>query len=999
MLESLQGTPFCKSITTVAGEAPPKRPRVQDFPQEAGVNQPERGVVCEETNTDLPQRIVCNRETMIDRSFVAFLKEIDEYIRSPGTSHLIFLDSGGEPQHCWMEIAYEVVCANGKSNALPPNVVWVEGITVRSNLDNYAKGSIVMTNSVSKKVVKLFERKSVKIVSFLKSPTSFLPESGTDNVSYVSLVFKDKCEWKVDFALTFECFKYFLTHGFAKLLKGNRDRVENLYRLFGGDLYEFKLDPEPSFTPIETYSAVSKAIMDSFGLGEEENKLKSLIDTAVSIEFDTINTPEKDRLPSWIILSNSMNQPQGQAHQVVSDDIGLPTCKSGTLTLIAPSDAVCNDSLDIITQLPLPSFLSKKNETRYYLGDQRWQFAPVTDTSGIPLVQDKIILSAATRTLYGLIHSIASMSLADKLPDDFISSWHLTGMRGTGKSTSLLVCACALFAQPDKYRLAYITNAAYRSSVNETALDMFIKYLSFAFLGDPILTFVERFPYANRQRKVEEDDLLVKYLRVINSYLAGQGLFLVIIADQLNKVSSENNEAMAFFFKNLRTAIVSARFKNILLMTTASMNNEYADDVNTIMIDLLNGFNHTEAKMFSKNFVTSEDRAELMIRDLGVRPIDLNFKFNQNDKYSGLYKTNLTVADINKRGKNFVDGIEEKLEKELKIGDNDRAIAGGIAVIFYVLAGAVGDQSNFDIDKRFLKIMWFPEHTDLAVGDIEDYELALCDSSFRNALKNGSKGLRIFPADNLVRTACVNIFTAFSLRNENLFYEGQFLNIGTYFERLFVSDLIFPTSEQTKKLKLEQHFITDGRIVSSNAPFELDVSSKINYISSDLAVVATDGFEMNQSVSQRLEDFAKDAYLFECRPGYTAADFVLIRNSQVFFIQIAFFSKISGLVEKMLEALSKLEAEGDKLFPILLKGVEPRQINFVFFSSLPPFRKQDYSPRSSATNISRLMTELSAKSNVFNIFLLNLDANKKVFRLCQMLAAKRGLTSPSRDED
>ena len=458
---------------------------------------------------------------------------------------------------------------------------------------------------------------------------------------------------------------------------------------------------------------------------------------------------------------------------------------------------------------------------------------------------------------------------------------------------------------------------------------------------------------------------------------------------------------MSAFYKELRSAVFRSKLNNILLITAASHNNEYADHKNVLMLDLLTGFNKKEAALFSRNFVATDDRAELMIRDLGVRPIDLNFNFNYKDKKSPIPgRTNLTVADINKRSKSFATGIEKHIMDALDIGKDDHAIAGGIATIFDVLSGEVGDKSELEIDKRFMKMMWVPEDSAVAVGDIEAYELALCDAWFRNDLKLGKNGLRIFPADNLVRTVCINIFTEFSRKNAQLFKDGRFLDIGIYFERLFVNDLIFPDGQTTKTLILEQHMIHGDHIAKRNgAPTLLDLSADFQHISSDLAVVATDGFELGKSVSERLSNFAGRATLFECRPGFKAVDFVLMSNDEVFFIQVAFHHKVHGLVSKMLKALSTLEADGERLFPILLKGVSPRKINFVFFSSLPPFRGQGYKPPSSAKAIKGLMKKLSAKSNVFNLYLLDLSANEKVLRLCQMLATKRGLTSPSWDGD
>ena len=747
---------------------------------------------------------------------------------------------------------------------------------------------------------------------------------------------------------------------------------------------------------LELYDRVKDAVYSALFRVDGGREVNVLKEASGPVEFDTITLNNStDCPPSWKILSNPMESSGSVADPQVFGNNGckMPSCDVTTMSLIAPSSEMFNGVLNTISQLPLPSYVSWSDKPRNHIGAQRWQF---TSANTVPVVKDEIILTCATIVLFAMIEKIASMALANQLPMGFISSWHLTGIRGTGKSTSLLVCACGLFAEPDKYRVVYIPNASY-ADPECSALDMFRRYLYFAFLGDPILTFISNFQGAPRE---DGFSFMSKYLQVINNFLMSRKLFLVIIVDQLDLATEHTNSAMSYFPKHLKNAVFRSNLKNILLITAATPNNEYAEHRCVLRLDLLTGFNKKEAELFARNFVDSEEFVDLMIRDLGVRPIDLNFNLSIDGNQLTQKPTNLSVTDIKKRGKELVAEIAKNLEQQLKITEHDCMLIGGISRIVAVLEDKVGERYARRIDNRFMKWIWIPENSNVEFGDITGFELALCDASFRDAMKNGNQALYILTAHDMVRAACVDIFRSFTFKRTQVNQYGKLLDDEQYFKQLFVNDLIFPTGRKSKKLTIQKYLITDNCISSTNAQFEMDLGVKIKYISSDLAIVAKDRFELHHNVSQRLREtlFAADIYLFECRPQYKAVDFVLIRHVEPYFIKMAFGKDLNGLLVMMLQALSTLEAKGEELFPILLKGVEPRKINFVFFSSLPPFRGPVYEPNPNATNIKRLMMELSAKSNSINLFLMSLEANKDVLCLCQMLAEKRGLTSPSRDD-
>lgn len=106
-------------------------------------------------------------------------------------------------------------------------------------------------------------------------------------------------------------------------------------------------------------------------------------------------------------------------------------------------------------------------------------------------------------------------------------SWMLTGTSGRGKSTSLLICAASWFADRSKCRVLYLPAFDFISPL-ESAI---WKCLAYTFHGDSILPLL---------LNLGEDNYHLKFC-LIDAFLQSQGLYLVIVLDQINYNCNERD--------------------------------------------------------------------------------------------------------------------------------------------------------------------------------------------------------------------------------------------------------------------------------------------------------------------------------------------------------------------------------------------------------------------------------------------------------------------------
>ena len=416
--------------------------------------------------------------------------------------------------------------------------------------------------------------------------------------------------WSPDYKLSLEAFKFY-----GKI----RNVEEGLYNIFGGR--------------IDQYNSCVKQHGDNLlavgvqGLARIQlDAMQRYKDAIISLEpdpshpllsFDRIElTQAKVHVDNWKIISipfmeqngNSDNNTEVLAPSRQGVDqrysgfcslsyntsiiSSFPKYESGVQYVLAPTQHCYQLPLLIIENPIIPS-ISVVN--KMCLQRDRWY------CTGDPTrYVGRVVVPTLSRLLLELLYMVQKNT--DLI---FNHHWHLVGMSGCGKSTALLIVANHLFVTRDRFRVAYIPN--FKCTEKNGFEDTVLLAIKHALGTDGEVQVISRGE---------------KCMEHLNKCLQKRNIFLAIILDQVNELKDpkDNGKGPLSEYTLFKQKFSDSLFSNIVLITSASMNNSYAYDYDACVIDVLNGLNFREAQYLKLEDGCSSEQIPRLISYLGTCP-------------------------------------------------------------------------------------------------------------------------------------------------------------------------------------------------------------------------------------------------------------------------------------------------------------------------------------------------------------------------------------------
>ena len=552
--------------------------------------------------------------------------------------------------------------------------------------------------------------------------------------------------------------------------------MEDLYGYFGGDV------DCPVFPGNPSYISARRKVIEMLrpGMTLVIEKLNEFVN---KVRFDDLEIrPIPDDFGQWIILSRPFEEdltvggrqdyvenvsPSGNVSesQINSSPprplttLGPSSLPSLRRSFIAPLEDR-NDDRIFASNLCFPSIFA--------IASQRVIFKLLNlnmTPSGLYQIDGTFLVSNACKVFYSLVEAYRLANHSTTFQRK--RWWHLTGMYGTGKTTILLICACAWLLQPEKYRIVHIAKPSYMFGGRVDFADMFKTYVTFAFSGDPIASQIQRADFKS-----------LEIYQIIDDYLVKNGLLLVVVVDQLNEIQFGEDKKLFSDYEDVVFNLTKACFHNILVITSASMNNEHQrKHGNAVLrIDILNGFNEKEAKALERIFDPEEKFSDFAIDALGCRPIDLNFTIDASnlEERDENAPSHISVDLIVARMKTLEEAAWCSMDDFMQSATKKKELR--MRPIKAIVNRQFGLFNNLIIDKRYMTRVFIPKPTPdsfalfdpISLSNLDseykdvysllEYERLLSQASFRQKM-TGPLTSMIVPCNSIVWSAAFSIYS------------------------------------------------------------------------------------------------------------------------------------------------------------------------------------------------------------------------------------------------
>ena len=683
------------------------------------------------------------------------------------------------------------------------------------------------------------------------------------------------------------------------------------------------------------------------------------------IQFDEVKMEKKEnRVATTIILANPAKHRDGEEAVLLGPGSDhLDTGESGTfqpnfprvhsnhhhnLYILSPSKRLFDDAKAnpiVFEDIRLPGYLPKMHlpycKRRWHLGEKGWN----------NVVESQILFSLSAKILYAMVETVADNPEAIKE-----RSWHLTGLYGTGKSTSLLICQSLWYQRPSRFRVVYVPHPSVFWAKDRSFSKSLLMMIRYAFLRDPIQ------PRLYQKGGPIWKDLLKK----IDSYLQSRNLFLVIIIDHLEEIwdqkdkkgyASWENMAQQCIEVGLRQNFHDGSYKRILLITAASENCSAAPSPDhcfeeEMNIEILNGFNEYEAQwMIDRCLKSGDDAGAIRVRSeakaLGVRPIDIDFTVDEYKLIPTPHSSPrpiITKNDVQYRIHGLEGFVESRFYAFAHEGSKEEDKWKMLLNVEY--QKFLDDKAKFQfkwdlIDKRHVKPAMFPYSWDLlgdrfskekaAVGalpipvsNVYEYELWLCDPDFRKAFEKGEPKLYLLPCNEITRKTLHKAHISRLIDRANKKISQNVPGSGAILlNDAFDQDVRFSGMKEIK-----------AYLVSFDNACR-PVLSALSEIFTFASITSLDGCYLKRVLDMDFRERLKNCYL---QPEYLYLyqmrfhdrfDFCLLQNETCFAVKTSAHSNKTKLWRQLLEAAYLLGTQRAQLLPLLYGKSETASLLFV----------------------------------------------------------------------
>ena len=709
--------------------------------------------------------------------------------------------------------------------------------------------------------------------------------------------------------------------------------------------------------------------MDTKEAVEEGNVDKIM----VNIQFDEVQIPaeeEVDHVATTIILGNptehwpkesrkllgTMSDSNSPGHRPILNYPKLSSTSVRSMYLLSPSQELFESAKKnhvVFEHVPFPGYLKQTDQP---LLANRWHLETNPITGRVQLVTE-VLFSLSTKILYAMVETLTNNLYLIKC-----RSWHITGIYGTGKSTSLLICQNLWFSRPSLFRVVYLphTRMFQERSFAET-LKLFVCY---AFLRDPV------------QQKLFsiKPDNVDGLFEVLQPYLEQRALFFVIIIDQINEIWDKTddwgNDAQKFIQSELRPSLQNGVFSRILLITAASLNNSAAPSmdqpIKDLSIDFFNGFNNFESEWMVTRYLKHRNLDLIkkinLTELLGIRPVDTDFTVNAKILKIGTKtpRPKITERTVSSRIKYLKKGIQKRFRKFAR--EPVESKREKYEELLNVLYSNILDDFDYDfIDRRVVKPVLCPKSWDLMRGkiieenrllevlplpisDLAGYEKWLLKPEFRAALSMDVPQHCLLPCSKVARAALheLHIERMQTAASRKLLAQSPG-SAGFVFEDAFEEDILrglmkvisaYPvcfeneetavvgtTLEPLFKFCKTRHHI---------APFELfwaDDEQTMKDLKDLKGRLSSIGIEQDGLL-----------HLFRMRRNEEAVDFCLIQNETCFLVQNGISAAPGILRKKLLVTAYVVGTKARSLLPLLYPNPQDK-VKLLFVCGPDPFKK------------------------------------------------------------
>ena len=679
------------------------------------------------------------------------------------------------------------------------------------------------------------------------------------------------------------------------------------------------------------------------------------------IQFDKIKVNKRcgekfDMTANTFILANPTKHGEGEAPKLMgmSDHsaINFPTVfspKNQYYYVLSPSERVFEEAKRnpiVFENLELPQYLYQHS---HLFKNKRWHLNKDYHKGRIKriTVRNKLLFNVATKILYAMVETVA-----DNLDAIKERSWHISGLYGTGKSTSLMICQSLWCQRPSRYRVVYLPYADLFESAHS-----FRRLVCHAFFRDPI----QHLLLAIGPENVEE------MFTLLENFLTYSNLFFVIVIDHLEEVwdgkkSGVEKAAKKFIKRELWDRLQQGLFKRILLITGSDPNSSAARIKShrngQLNLELLDGFNEFEARWMVERFLTKQpaDTAEHILekaKSFGVRPFENNFAVLADYLVVGCSMVNPLVneEEVKDRIKELKKGIVERFDKfvnepseYLKARKFDKLLD-----VFYaklINKTKLDDDSLYD--KRYVKRVICPVSWDalgsrvnmskvavgalpLPINDVHDYELMLCDPDFRKAFGEGTLQYCWLPCNEITRQ------TLHTKYMSSLHWEaGQKLkHSAPGSEPLLFKDAweqdISVTGMKTIYARSVSYYSNRRSHGFTISPLRALLNFAVIKTEYGEGLACAYGEHRHLNQRARLTAIGLEPeylYLFRMSLDFEF-DFCLVQNENCFAVQTVYFKDKHLLKRRMLEAAYVLGTRRAELLPVLYGKAEKAKLLFV----------------------------------------------------------------------
>ena len=934
--------------------------------------------------------------TVIDKSFVHFFNKTCDLLNtfSPNKGIPLFIPwfvQSIEPRRSWMRLLYELILDKfnlyeGKFDS----IAFLEStdcLPANFDLSSPRKLVIVDCVDVSERNRRLLDS-SVSLVGFSRMDRANLQSELPKNAC--SFTPFQNCYWSEKLLLTRDAFKHLVKLS-EKYRASERFTDDDVFEYFGGtgnlDCLVFprkdifisvhrkvvhQLEPRmrPAIEMLNRF--VNKVRFCGMKAGSMPDDFGAWIILSRPFEDDSPATPrsqtqsnihdESDVESMTSVVPQSTMQPAStESAEVVT---GSPDPDTPDIAISTPLEYLRHDRLPvlqrsvlavsedhqsgdvlIVSDLCFPSIFSIRSRQTAL----KRMILSQAELGGIYTIGGQFIVTNACKVFYALMETYRLANQTVNLPTEK-RRWHLTGIFGTGKTTILLICACAWLLQPEKYRVVHIASLSSFQEDNAVTYDQQMKvYFEFAFHGDSIVLQI---------RNADFMDPGIYLL--IDDYLEKKNLVLVVIIDQLNEVDRIKNEDLHKWVTFVEETLSLCR--NIFYITAASMNNDHRKNDEATRIDILNGFNEEEVKEVEKMFDSNGSQTTFAIENLGYRPIDVNFRVmgedlqtpNRNapsDLSSDLILQRLVmIRSVTYDAiKSFVDNSQIALLHKME----------PVSIIANFESNIFKDPTLLNaIDRRFMAHVYIPtpkSYNDMfKIDSLYEYEKLLSQVDFRTKTASSDLVSTILPCNKIVWSVAFQIYADYLLK-ENVhmtkFYNFDRTSKGRPLENFFFFEMQTHLFDDSKKEFLKGYDVKtvneDGRIAiekGATAVEKIVPLGPISGVNSPICVKRMTSDLENLTLSERLYKNGLDvgeSFIIQCNPFQTGVDFVIVLGmKEIFLVQVGFLTNSYEAMNKMLNAAVKCHRDRAIMFPVLYQGFATPTINFVFFCTIDPFTRR-----------------------------------------------------------